>query len=393
MIERQAARAEREVFADLAALCCRPGYVHALAIIFWRDNMALYTGPMKEVETGEMFSRSRLIRTEINTLLGLVIKTAVDWTLPAPATLQEYVDATDELLEELHQCLAGGFWSGLTKEAVESGFNPFDQGAVLREPIFYSAEAAYSFQYLELAVRKYRSDAQWLLANRGFTIDHASRVAKSVEYVQAERISEFRDRMRKQPPEEWTLLPVFTFAAEEIAAHAELAIEIVHRVLSAFELPTTEHNERFNALYDPNAVTATPLLRMPSGEFLSLQAYSLAEAIYEAPHHWMYQDEAYCPTLSTNRGDFAESFVAERLRLVFGEKLVHLNVDVFKTKSTKVPEVDVLVVWGNRVIIVQTKSKRLKLESRRGNIRSFAAILSRLFRLPMIKVPRVRNPC
>ncbi|MBX9637951.1 MAG: SEC-C domain-containing protein [Nitrosomonas sp.] len=360
-------RAEREVFADLAVLCCQPGYVHAVAHICFRDNVILHADDMKETDIRKMFSSSRLIRTEINTLLGLMIKANIDWMLPSPRTVQEYIDATEQLLEELHQCLSGEFWSGLTKEAVESGFNPFECGEVLREPIFYSGEAAYNFQYLDLAVRKYAADAQWLQANRGFNIGHASRVAKAVEEVHADHFSAIRERMIKQHPDESTMLTLFAFTADEIAVKTNLATEIVRRVLVAFELSSIERNEGFNALHDFNVITAMPLLRMPGGEFLSLQAYSLAEAIYESPHHWMYQDEEYRPTLSKNRGDFTENFVAERLGLVFGNKCVHLNVDVFKTKSTKVSDVDVLVVWGNRAIIVQAKSKRLTLESRKGN--------------------------
>ncbi|MHB1174088.1 MAG: YecA family protein [Sulfuriferula sp.] len=360
-------RPEQVVFADLAAICCQPGYVHAVAHICFRDNVILHAGDMKEADMRKMFSPSRLIRTEINTLLGLMLKADIDWTLPAPRALQEYMDATEKLLEELHHCLSGEFWSGLTKEAVESGFNPFERGEVLREPIFYSGEAAYIFQYLDLATRKYAADSQWLQANRGFTIDHATRVAKAVVGVHSDRFGSIRDRMRNQHPDEWTMLPLFAFTADEIAAKANLATDIVERVLGAFELPSTERNAGFNALHDFNVITAMPLLRTPSGEFLSLQTYSLAEAIYEAPHHWMYQDEAYRPTLSKNRGDFTEDFVAERLGLVFGKDRVHLNVDISKTKAAKVSDVDVLVVWGNRAIIVQAKSKRLTLESRKGN--------------------------
>lgn len=360
-------RTEQEVFADLAGICCQPGYVHAIAHICFRENVILHAGDIKEADMRKMFSPSRLIRTEINTLLGLMIKADIDWILPAPRTLQEYMDATEKLLEELHHCLSGEFWSGLTTEAMEGGFNPFERGDVWREPIFYSGEAAYIFQYLDLATRKYAADSQWLQANRGFTIDHATRVAKAVGGVHSDRFDTIRGRMRNQHPDEWTMLPLFAFTADEIAAKANLATDIVERVLGAFELPSTECNEGFNALHDFNVITAIPLLRTPSGEFLSLQPYSLAEAIYEAPHHWMYQDEAYRPTLSKNRGDFTEDFVAERLGLVFGKDRVHLNVDIFKTKAAKVSDVDVLVVWRNRAIIVQAKSKRLTLESRKGN--------------------------
>lgn len=364
---KKATRSEQEVFADLAVLCCRPGYVHVLAHLCFRDNVILYAGEIKEADMRKMFSPSRLIRTEINTLLGLMIKEEIDWTLPAPNSLQEYIDATEQLLEELHYCLSGEFWSGLTKEAVESGFNPLDQGKVLREPIFYSGEAAYNFQYLDLAIRKHSGDVSWLQANRGFTIDQASRVAKAIEGVHANRLDEIREWMRKQHPDEWTMLPLFSFTTDEILVKTNLSADIVERVLGAFALPPNERNEGFNALHDFNLITATPLLRMPSGEFVSLQPYSLAEAIYEAPFFWMVQDKAYLPTLTKNRGDFTENFVAERLSLVFGIEHVHLNVDVFESKAAKISEIDVLVVWGNRVVIVQAKSKRLTLESRKGN--------------------------
>jgi hypothetical protein len=360
-------RSEQEVFSELAALCCRPGYIHAVAQFCFRDNVILFSGDVKAADMRKMFSPSRLVRTEINTLVGLMIKAEIDWTLPAPKIVQEYMVATERLLEELHHCLSGEFWSGLTKEAVERGYNPFERGQVLREPIFYGGEAAYNFQYLDLAIRKYAGDVSWLQVNRGFTIDQASCVAKAVEEVLADRFSAVRERMRKQHPNEWTLIPLFTFTVDEIAVKKNLDDEVVKRVLGAFALPSTEHNEGFSALHDFNIITATPLLRMPSGEFLSLQSYSLAEAIYEVPHHWMYQDEAYRPILSKNRGDFTESFVADRLSLVFGTKHVHASVDIFETKAAKVSDIDVLVVWGNRVVIVQAKSKRLTLESRKGN--------------------------
>lgn len=360
-------RSEPEVLAELTALCRRPGYVHAVAYLCFRDNMIIYTGAMKESDMRNMFSPSRLIRTEINTLLGLMIKEEIDWTLPSPKTLQEYVETSERLMEELHHCLSGEFFSGLTKEALESGVNPFESGDVLREPIFYSGESAYSFQYLDLAARKYAADGPWLKANRGFTIDQASLVAKAIERVQADRLDETREHLRKLHPDEWTMLPFFAFKAEEVAAKAGLATDLVDKVLGAFELVPTERNAGFSTLHDFNIITATPLLRMPSGEFLSLQFYSLAEAIYDAPFYWMVLDKTYFPTLTKNRGDFTENFVAERLDLVFGTEHVHRNVEIIETKSANASEIDTLVVWANRVIVVQAKSKRLTLEARKGN--------------------------
>lgn len=360
-------RSEQEVFADLTSLCSQSGYIHAVAHFCFRDNVILYAGPMKAADMAKMFDPKRLIRTEINTLLGLTIKAPIDWNVPQPATLQQYLDKSEKLLEELHHCLSGEFWSGLSKESVEAGVNPFEFGRVLREPIFYSGEAAYNFQYVDLAVRKYGADAEWLIANKGFCIEHASRVARAVEEVHADRFQSARDSLLSLHPDLWTMLPFFCFTINEIAEKANLTPKVAESVLAAFEYQTGGLNEGFNALQDFNAITVAPLLRMPNGEFLSLQVYSLAEAIYEAPHHWMFQDELYRSRLSKHRGDFTEQFVAERLKLVFGNTCVHENVEIFESKATRLSDIDVLVVWGNRVVIVQAKSKRLTLDARRGN--------------------------
>lgn len=141
----------------------------------------------------------------------------------------------------------------------------------------------------------------------------------------------------------------------------------VTRILDAFTFPLEERNAGFRALNDFNAVSATPLLHMPDGRYLSLQAYGLAEAVYDAPFYWMTADKSYRPTLAKNRGNFTEAFVTERLTLVFGKERVFRGVDIHAAKGAKAGEIDTLVVWGNRAIVVQAKSKRLTLEARRGN--------------------------
>lgn len=361
-------RTEQEIFAELATLCAKPGYVHALAYLCFRDNIIAYAGEVTEADMRKMFEPSRLIRTEINTLTGLMVKADIDWALPTPQTLQEYVNTSEKLLEELHHGLSGAVLGGLTKEAMAAGsFDPFGHGAALREPIFYSGESAYSFQYIDLAARKYAADAPWLQAQCGFTIDDARAVALAVDHVHSDRFVESQERMRKLYPNEWTMLPCFAVTVAEVAKKAGLAPDLTERVLTAFTLPAAERNSGFNALQDFNAVCATPLLRMPNQEFVSLQSYSLAEALYDTPFYWMTQDKAYLPSLAKHRGEFTERLVADRLALVFGGERVHANVDIWKSKDAKIGEIDVLVVWGDRAIVVQAKSKRLTLAARKGN--------------------------
>lgn len=361
-------RSEESIFADLAALCVKPGYIHALAHICSRDNIIrCMSEELTEADMMRLYDRPGLIPTEINTLIGLMVKADIDWRLPTPPALQEYIDTTERLCQELHDSIARVMFDGLTVEAVASGCNPFRRGEVLREPIFYGSQSAYRFQYLDLAVRKYGADAEWLQKQRGFTIADARDVAQAIDRIFEKHVVEIRNRMRKLSPGEGTMLPFFAVTVAEVATQAGIAHELVERVLDAFTLPAGECNSKFGALHDFNTVCATPLLRMPSGEFVSFLSYALAEALYDTPYYWMSKDETYKSTLAKHRGDFTEDFVTERLSLVFGGAKVYANVNIWKTKATTAGEIDVLVVWGDRAIIVEAKSKRLTLKARKGN--------------------------
>jgi SEC-C motif len=77
-------------------------------------------------------------------------------------------------------------------------------------------------------------------------------------------------------------------------------------------------------------------------------------------------DGAYEQTALSNRGQFTEDLAFGRLCKVFGAH-VHANVHLKKSKGEEVGEIDVLVVFGDRAIVLQAKSKRLTLEARKGN--------------------------
>lgn len=361
-------RSEHEVLADLQALCARPGYVHAVAALCFRDNMLIYTERVTETDMGDRFDPSRLLRTEINTLLGLMLKAPIDWTLPSPDVLGEYVSASDRLLQELHHAMSGSFSLSEALAALKRGesVNPFDSGDAMREPIFYAAESAYNFQYVDLASQRYAADAGWLQSNVGFTIAQACVVADAAERCLMDRFPVFVDSLRALPPDQWTMLPAFFVASTEVAAYTGLEPELVERILLQFTVSDGDANPRFVSLQDFNQITATPLLRSPGGEFVLLQIYALAEAIYDSPFYWMQDDKTYRPYRDRHRGEFTENFVAQRLKGVFGADRVFANIDIWHGK-TKVAEIDVLVLWADRSIIVQAKAKRLTVEGRKGN--------------------------
>jgi hypothetical protein len=205
-------RAEQTIFDELANLCSSRGYVHAIAYLCFRDNIMRYSGDVKPEDMQHPFSRSRLIRTEISTLIGLLLRNEIDYTVPEPDILEQYITKTEALLEELHQTFSVAFFADLNPAKVgDKAFNPFTSGAVLREPIFYGGESAYSFQYRDLAPRKYATDDDWLKANKGFSIRAARDVAYAVGRFLDEKAPAILKEMRKQPPEQRTLLPAHTF--------------------------------------------------------------------------------------------------------------------------------------------------------------------------------------
>ena len=361
-------RPEHVIFDELAELCISPGYVHAVAYLCFRDNMIRYSGEMKAEDMQQLFSKSRLIRTETSTLIGLMLKRDIDYTLPTPKTLDGYIKATEALLEEIHRTMSDAFWAGIDLAKItDKDFNPFTSGAALREPIFYGGESAYSFQYRDFSLAKYGRDDGWLAANKQFSIRDARDVVYAISRLQDEKAVETLQLMSKAAPEDWTLLPGVTFEIQEIADRASMDPAVVGRVLMAFAAPAGACNEHFTALHDFNIINACPLIPIPDGRYALFHIYSLVEALYEAPFYWMGADKAYVSIAMKHRGLFTEQFAVERLTQVFGADNVLSNIDIFGSNGNKLGEIDVLVLFGDRALVLQAKSKRLTLEARRGN--------------------------
>ncbi len=138
-------------------------------------------------------------------------------------------------------------------------------------------------------------------------------------------------------------------------------------MLRAFALPSDCKNEQFKSISDFNAANAFPLIPLEDKEYLLYQNYSVCKALYESPFYWMLGDNDYLSQAMTNRGSFTEKFCTERLQLVFGKHRVFRNVLIVDSKKQTHGEIDVLVVFANRAIVLQAKSKRLTIESWKGN--------------------------
>lgn len=362
------ARNENEIFAELSELCRSPGYIHAIAYFCFRDNLIRYSGEqVTEKDTAYQYSSDRLLRAEISTLLGLMVKAEIDTTLPKPEELSRFIERSEFLLHEMHMSLQKPWMIAIRQRAngVTSA-DPFKNADGLREPIFYSGESAYNFQYEALAVAKYHADDNWLRSNVGFTIEHAFQIARDLGDLQIRKMLELRAIMRPLAPDQWTMVPGFVFSGDELKATCNVDPDAIDAFIHAFCFDAKTANAPFDSLSSFNETNAAPLVELAADSYILLRHYSLLEAIHESPFFWMIRDKNYAPTAAQHRGEFVENFLADRLAKVFGDQHVHRNVDIYRGKD-RVAEVDVLVLYGNAAIVVQAKSKRLTIEARKGN--------------------------
>ena len=361
-------RTEQQIFFELSTLCRSPGYVHAIATICFRDNFLTFNEKLRPEDMDHLFLQSRLIRTEIMTLIGLTIRGKIDFSLPLPAKLSTFVIQTDALLDELHRTIIeSGKIAIIDHKREDEDLDPHMIAEVFREPIFYGGESAYSFQYRDFSVPKYSADADWLLQRKNVDLKVAHDLCRIVTRFIDDKLTKYSDHLKSNPELPSTILPGFTFSCADLAPYTNHPVESIKAVIEAFCMPESERNVTFSSVHSFNIAYAYPFFRYNSNNYLLLHHYGILEAIYDTPFYWMLSDKTYAQTALQHRGNFTETFAAERLKHVFGSDAVFRNVKLSKSKSHTLAEIDVLVVFGDRAIVLQAKSKKLTQEARKGN--------------------------
>ncbi|HHE5619500.1 SEC-C metal-binding domain-containing protein [Pseudomonas aeruginosa] len=366
-------RSEAEIFRDIERLCSKPGYINVIAFLCYRDGFIGFNEKVTVENVVESYDHSRLSRSEISSLIGLLLKNDFLYEMPEPDLFQKYVDSTDKLFLELHCAINKPVVDGF-RELRESGSSkdPYSSGAAMREPIFYAGESAYTCQYRDFLPIKYGKDEEWFVENKGYSVSEAVKVCSSIGRCLTERIPEvMKFSVENLPPDEWTILPAFCFSPQEISIKSGVAVEVVLNFLNSFVAPDGVSNDGFLSVSDFNFFNAYPVIRRSVDSYIVFQPAILFEALYETPFYWFNADASYKDIAMKNRGDFAEDFAFERLSKVFGKGRVFKNVNVYEGEGGRVlGEIDVLVVFANRAIIVQAKSKKLTLLSKKGDERS-----------------------
>lgn len=364
--KRPPPRSQAEIFSDLRALAQTDGALHEISALVYRDGVISYdpkTGRRTDAPE-RRWSTDKLNKNELMMLVGLLVQSPNDRTFSIVDPASDFIARADALLREFHDLVVDGFRATFDTET-QTLVHPADSiGPLAREAIYYGGESFYQHQFAKFSRLRYRDDSTWLLQNVGLsirpTIDIAKHIANRVN-AQMSAVG----AMRKEGH-------VFTsvdLTNSLLVAKADLRKRFGRKVdafIANFATPASGANLGFSDPFAINEAVIAPLIDL--GDFIYVpNQYRLYESIYESPFYWMWADKPYRPTLSLHRGTFLEKSTAHILRAVFGEENVFENVTIKDGSKDRAGEIDVLVIYGEFVIVVQAKSKRVTLKARAGD--------------------------
>jgi hypothetical protein len=364
--DRIAPRSSAEIFADLRALAQSDGALHEISAIIYRDwIVTVDTHEGRVVDDPDYrWSISKLNKNEVMLLLGLTVQSQSERTFSVQVGDNSFAARADQLFQEFHSRVLEDGEPAFDKESQNFIERPGSIGLVAREAIYYGAESFYLHQFSGFSRLRYRDDAIWLLQNAGLSIRPVIDIARFIiDRINGQMTA--LGHMRKEGKN-------FThgdLTNSLLISKADVRKKFgkkANAFIAKFATPGTGANACFIDPFAINAVAIAPIIDL--GEHLYVpNQYRLFEAIYESPFYWMFDDKSYRDTAAEHRGTFLEKAAARIFRSVFGEENVYENVTIRDGSKDTPGEVDVLAVYGEFVLIVQAKSKRVTLKARAGD--------------------------
>lgn len=413
------------IIEELKELIASQGYIYALCMILFDD---FHINPETLHETDHM---GRLSVNEASLLLGFFIQKKLDFTQPeTPEILIQLKQKTYELMNELHQSLMDPFFRNLEdelkKEHKKENYEKerkefFVKGELFTEPIFYSGDGVYDFQYLDFLERKYKYDAKWLSENREFDITEIKKIVSQIKDILQEKLKRVRfyglkerlpqtiaDLKKNNPDEDWEKHLKDVFPVMELHQYVELFFDFIDdenkfsideirergwksfykNIIELFVIkksdfdknvnvdaffdnfsitPKNELNSQFKTIGNYNLINSHPIIGLGGGEYFVPITYLLFQAVYESPFYWMTDDKKYTDQAGKNRGNVGEEVTFDFLSKVFGTRRSFKSVKISSKKGRDDTDIDVLCVLGSKALCVQVKSKKLTELSRRGD--------------------------
>jgi hypothetical protein len=361
-----APRPTSEIFADLRALALSDGALHEISAIIYRDwvvTVDVQEGRVTD-DPEHRWSTSKLNKNELMLLLGLTVQSQSDRTFSVLVADDKFAARADQLLREFHDRVLSDCAPEFDTKSEKFVERPEAIGLRAREAIYFGADSLYLHQFSGLSRLRYRDDATWLLQNAGLSIRPMIDIARFI----VDRINGHMTdvgHLRREGHR-------FThgdFTNSLLISKADVRKKFGRKAdafFSKFATPVTGANAGFIDPFAINTVAIAPIIDM--GEHLYVpNQYRLYEAIYESPFYWMMGDKSYRDTAAEHRGAFVEKTAAHIFRSVFGAPNVYENVSIRDGSKDIAGEIDVLVLYGEFVLVVQAKSKRVTLKARAGD--------------------------
>lgn len=370
--ERPEPRSSAEIFADLRVLAQSDGALHEISAIIYRDWVVRVDTQEGRVadDPEHRWSTSKLNKNELMLLLGLSVQSQSDRTYSVLAPENAFAARADQLLREFHDRILKDWVPAFDRESKTFIARPESIGLIAREAIYYGAESFYLHQFLAFSRQCYREGGIWLLQNVGLSIRPMLEIARFI----VDRINRQMTavgHMRNQGHE----LTHGDLTNSLLISKADVQEKFGEKAKAFFAKFTTLATGANAGFVDPfavNAVAIAPIVDL--GEHLyAPNSYRLFETIYESPYYWMMGDRSYRNTAAEHRGEFLEKTAARILRSVFGAENVYENVTIRDGSKNIAGGVDVLVVYGEFVLVVQAKSKRVTLKARAGDTEALKA--------------------
>ncbi|MCZ4073530.1 hypothetical protein [Agrobacterium sp. LMR679] len=354
------------IFEDLRTLAQSEGALHDISEIIYRDwvqNVDLKEGKVIDPPS-QRWSTDKLNTNELLLMLGLLVQSFGDVTYANIKAASKFALRADRLLRELHDRINADAASAFDPESQKFLESPVSLGMFAREAIYYGASSFYIHQFAKFARHRYKADGIWLLQNAGLSVRPMIEIGTFiVEQITAQMDSIGRARMAGETLNNGDLTNSL------LISKAVLRKKFggkVNSFIAKFATPVSGSNSGFDTPFSINDVSIAPLIDF--GDFLYVPSqYRLMECIYESPFYWMVADKAYGDEAAINRGLFLETTAAHVMRRIFGEENVFLNARFPGAKGNKGEEVDVLVRYGEFILVLQAKSKRITLKARAGD--------------------------
>ena len=355
----------KDILLDLEHLCQEEGFIYTFSFITFT---ALW---MPAERIGEVNWHERPNHQELALILGFLVKHPLNLAIPESEDVFYYQnDRAHKLLEELHQAHAFTYSGSVAADAPDSPLRQdataeayqdwMDNGSGMVEPIFYAAEGASEYQFLETAERRYKYDSQWIQDQKGMDLGSMIKVTKQLKESQLARAQnlQYKDSLRDFCRQCFDL---FLFKPEDFPHERRHALQ---HFISAFSIRPGDVNDTLDSIGGYNTVHSHPIVQVSNDNFYVSLLFYLCRSIYESPFYWMVRDEDYRDVALQNRGNATEEIAYETLKMSFGDN-VYRDIKARKD-GQDVTDIDVLVVFDNKAVIVQAKSKKLRISSRLG---------------------------